>query len=77
MLVSGPPDDETGGVTPPTVDDKEISLNGVADDAHEDFSISRKTRSGFCKTLQKPYDLVVACILLRMYMNAPNNVKVS
>ncbi|PKS05431.1 hypothetical protein jhhlp_008807 [Lomentospora prolificans] len=77
VLVGGP-GNGAGEVTRPVVDiDEGIWINGVADDQHEDFVLGRKSRDGFCKTLMKPYDLVVACILLRAYMLAPVNVTVS
>lgn len=76
MLVSGP-GDETDEVTSPLIDvDKGIHLNGVADDSHEAFEVGPELHGAFCKTLQKPYDLVVACILLRMHMLAPRIVRV-
>ncbi|SPO01535.1 uncharacterized protein DNG_04208 [Cephalotrichum gorgonifer] len=65
VLVSGP-DGGPDEITAPLTDvDKGILLNGVADDSHEPFRIGPSDRSAFCKTLQKPYDLVVASILLR------------
>lgn len=77
VLVTGPVDDEMGQITPPLVDVNEgIALNGVADDSHDGFFVGPGDQSHFCKTLQKPYDLVVACILLRTYMLAPNHVRV-
>lgn len=43
-----------------------IFFNGVEKDAHEDFSISYKSGSDFCKTAEKPYDTVVVAILARL-----------
>ena len=51
-----------------------ISINGIGDDAHEDFDYSpdpdfdpfneSATSFEFCKTSRKPYDEIVAAILL-------------
>ena len=48
------------------INDKDISINGVDDDSHETLYINRDTTSDFefCKTARKPYDLVVAAILV-------------
>jgi len=48
------------------VTDERIAINGIGDDAHEDFWFSR-TNNGyeFCKTARKPYDATVTvCLLL-------------
>lgn len=53
----------------PTLTNEEIRLNGsvVGDNDHETFllinGVNRST--SFCKTAHKPYDIVVAAILLR------------
>ena len=46
--------------------DDVISFNGVGDDGHEDFELSRIKGNyfDFCKTARKPYDLAVCCCLL-------------
>lgn len=43
---------------------KHIDINGVDDDAHETFLFERSAHSSFCKTARKPYDIVVAAILI-------------
>ena len=43
----------------------ELSLNGLADDAHETFFFEfGAPGSGFCKTSLKPYDKVVVALLI-------------
>ena len=50
--------------TPPHVGNENIWFNGVGDDGHETFVLTRKgTDFDFCKTAQKPYDLIVVAIL--------------
>lgn len=58
----------------PVIDEDEgIWLNGVEDMGHETLVICEEEAGGFqfVKTARKPYDEVVACILLRAYMLAP------
>lgn len=70
------PGSEDDNLTSPLVDvTKGIWINGVADDSHEPFVLGAE-HDGFCKTLMKPYDVIVASILLRTYMLCPNNVEV-
>ncbi|KAH8811262.1 heterokaryon incompatibility protein-domain-containing protein [Xylogone sp. PMI_703] len=54
---------------------KGIYFNGVADEGHETFFLGQSSQKGSIKTLRKPYDLVVACVLLRAYLLAPNNFR--
>jgi len=46
---------------------KEVHFNGSKDDSHEDFKVSlqsfRNKGNWFCKTAQKPYDIVVVACL--------------
>ena len=42
-----------------------IYLNGVGGDGHEAFAMNPSGSWDFCKTARKPYDVVVATILLR------------
>jgi hypothetical protein len=42
-----------------------IHLNGVGGDGHEAFAMNPSGSWDFCKTARKPYDVVVATILLR------------
>jgi hypothetical protein len=73
ILLSGPTEDNAP-ITAPIVDEKEgIFINGVADDSHEPFILPGH---GFVKTVRKPYDLVVACVLLRAFRLAPSCIEV-
>lgn len=68
---------------PPLVNDSEICFNGVGDDGHETFSVTRKCpqqpqhRSKepmyfeFCKTAYKPYDAVVVSVLAVLRRHLP------
>lgn len=49
-----------------------IWLNGLAEDGHEAFILRRSHRDDSCKTLFKPYDTIVGCILLRAYQLQPD-----
>jgi|TARA_R100001594_G_scaffold120183_1_gene155759 hypothetical protein len=69
------------------IDNEEIRFNGVRDDAHETFLITKKKRLkadyeeqeaydrqgafDFCKTAHKPYDKYVTAVLCALY-----NIKV-
>lgn len=48
------------------VNENYININGVGDNAHETFHITKKKMEdfNFCKTARKPYDLTVTSILL-------------
>lgn len=73
ILLSGPTED-AASITPPIVDEEEgIFFNGVADDSHEAFTLPG---DGFVKTLRKPYNIVVGCVLLRAFQLAPSCVVV-
>ncbi|EXJ75623.1 uncharacterized protein A1O5_00130 [Cladophialophora psammophila CBS 110553] len=54
-----------------------ICFNGVSDDAHEDFCLSEQVCHRFVKTFEKPYDVAVACVLLRAYLLAPTQFDLS
>jgi hypothetical protein len=70
-------DNQPGVLQPPMVSfEKGIKLNGVWDDANDPFILSAEPHHGWCKTNEKPYDLAVACILLRAYMLAKDQVYV-
>ena len=44
-----------------------IHINGVSQCAHEDFVITTgNTGYNFCKTAQKPYDIVVTALLIQL-----------
>ncbi|RAL13366.1 uncharacterized protein BO97DRAFT_423572 [Aspergillus homomorphus CBS 101889] len=72
--LSGPESPDGTVATAPLVSKtKGIYINGVDEDAHEPLVIGCKEylSLGFVKTAQKPYDVVVACVLLRAAMLAP------
>ena len=53
----------------PVFTDKKISFNGKGEElSNETFYLEREGRytHGFCKTGQKPYDIVVCCFLLAL-----------
>lgn len=69
-------DDEN---TPPLIDNEQIRFNGVGDDGHETFIVSKKHSSdfNFCKTAQKPYDEVVVAVLCAANSIAPSALDIS
>jgi hypothetical protein len=73
VLISGPCDEDEDFVPPIVHVDEGICFNGVADDGHETFCLSQQVRHHFVKTLGKPYDVAVACVLLRAHLLAPNH----
>lgn len=70
VLVCCPADE--GEILPPIANlDEGIYFNGVADDAHEPLCLNEQDCDTFVKTMRKPYDLAVACVLLRASLLAP------
>ena len=65
----------------PVVNNREISLNGDAENNldHETFYITKKLKDdwSFTKTARKPYDAVVATILVGIKKIAPKKFKPS
>jgi hypothetical protein len=75
----------------PRVNGSVIQFNGVGEDGHETFIVSRKMPEAkpwmlshdlgesfdFCKTARKPYDLAVCLTLLACVRHAPNSVRIS
>ena len=71
----------------PTIDNEQIRFNGIGDNGHETFIITKKKRAKreyeeqeaydrqgafeFCKTAHKPYDKYVTAVLCALY-----NIKV-
>ena len=67
----------------PTIDNEQICFNGIGNDGHETFRITKKKRAKadyeeqeaydrqgafeFCKTAQKPYDRYVVAVLCAIY----------
>lgn len=48
-------------------DDERVMFNGFGDDAHETFLWTpNSTGFNFCKTAQKPYDVVVVAVLIAL-----------
>ena len=65
----------------PLFGEDEILFNGDAEEdlAHETFALYRESGGGFafCKTAQKPYDvLVVACLLIYHHFS-PSTIEIS
>jgi len=53
--------------TRPTFSQERIDFNGVDESSHETFRVelNKDTESEFCKTAQKPYDILVcACLII-------------
>jgi hypothetical protein len=65
--------------TEPLVNDEYISFNGIEDLSYETFSISKlhDTEYNFCKTNQKPYDVVVTALLTHIKKVAPDALSIS
>jgi hypothetical protein len=70
-------DGEAG--TDPEITRGQIMLNGVDDDAHETFLLTRRVTESFsfCKTQEKPYDPVVVTILVAANTIAPDAIEIS
>ena len=66
------------GTGDPILTDEEISINGVGNDSHETFYLTKiKHRDfEFCKTVRKPYDEVVCAISWYLKKNLPNKIKI-
>ena len=78
-------DDYYGGIEDDVfiIDDEEIRFNGIGEDGHETFLITKKKRAkadyeeqhaydkkgafNFCKTAHKPYDKYVVAVLCALY----------
>lgn len=63
--------DEPG--TAPVIDADQILFNGCAEDGHETFYLQRDLypQFNFCKTVRKPYDLIVCGVLIIAEKHAP------
>lgn len=63
---------------PPVANEKEIRFNGIGDDGHETFYLTRgPERFSFCKTARKPYDKIVCAVLNIVYHYAGDYVEIS
>ncbi|QKX57891.1 uncharacterized protein TRUGW13939_05011 [Talaromyces rugulosus] len=56
---------------------KGIRFNEAGDNARENFVLSEETQENITKTNRRPYDRVVCGVLLRAYMLAPRQFRVS
>ena len=63
----------------PTVNGSNICFNGIGDDSHETFQITKSRYEGynFTKTARKPYDEVVVAILTYINFIAPHVLEIS
>lgn len=70
---------------PPVVTEKMIRFNGVGDNGHEtfcfnvqdDYRTSEGRRFAFCKTAEKPYDVVVMKVLIVLKYYLRDGLKVT
>lgn len=64
---------------PAEVSDDQIRFNGKGDDGHETFLLGRNSDRGFqfCKTAQKPYDVVVVAVLCLAHELCPGVWEIS
>jgi len=63
---------------PPQIDDNIVRFNGVGDEGHETFYFEKeKTGFNFCKTAQKPYDIVVVACLIYAKICFGNKIRIS
>lgn len=70
----------SGDIPPPLIDiNRGIHINGSPEEGFEALIIDRPSASrfNFCKTARRPYDLVVTTVLLRAYLLAPTQFKLS
>jgi len=69
----------------PTINETKIAFNGVGDDSHETFFLTkeatvedwRTAHFAFCKTARKPYDIGVVSILAWAKRVAPDAINIS
>ena len=60
------------------INDQHINLNGVGEDGHETFRLTRHPDDfDFCKTARKPYDAVVTAILIAAARHGKDAIQVS
>ncbi len=64
---------ESDKATPPIVSAEVIRFNGIDEKGHETFYLDREpTGFEFCKTAEKPYDIVVTAVLVIVEGYAPD-----
>lgn len=54
-----------------------LSFNGRGDNSHETFDPNNGEEFGFCKTVRKPYDIVVTACLATLGMFCGDAIKIS
>lgn len=66
------------GEAEPITNEKIVWFNGVGDESHESFSMNQNEGDfDFCKTNNKPYDIVVTACLVMLKHHFRESVKVS
>ena len=76
VLICGPGSTDRT-INPPVADEHHgIIFNGFAQERCDDFCLSRGSDQNSIETDQKAYDLVVACLLLRAHLLAPNSFQI-
>lgn len=70
---------ESDDPSEPEVNDQHIRFNGIGNDGHETFYVTKAhlNRFNFCKTNQKPYDTTVVALLCFMHHFAPDVWEIS
>jgi hypothetical protein len=59
--------------TYPFLGERQIQFNGVGDDSHETFHLTKASQDfEFCKTAMKPYDDVVVAVMREAMKLNPN-----
>jgi len=78
-----------GGVGKPIITNSEIGFNGIGENSHETFVVTRRNKKqsfqgdgedkafSFCKTARKPYDIAVTSCLVIVKHHFGDEVKVS
>lgn len=62
---------------PPELTNYAIRFNGIEEDGHETFMITREEFGEFCKTARKPYDTIVTAILIAAKLIFKNDIDIS
>jgi len=57
----------------PIIDKDQIIFNGIGEDSHETFYLTRKEQAYFCKTARKAYDKYVVAVLMLAKMHFGNS----
>jgi len=67
---------ESDRATPPRLDAEAIRFNGRGENGHETFYLDRDKSREFCKTVRKPYDVLVTAVLTIVHHFAPDCINV-